>query len=128
MARHPHDADRPAADNTLRPVPDAAPPTLELPHRVTPSSRLILADVDPGATGSYESKADVKAELAAYRERIADLQARLYGESSRSVLVVLQAMDTGGKDGAIKDVFRGVNPPGLSGLVVQSAQQRGARP
>ena len=44
--------------------------------------------------------------------RLADLQDRLWAESRRSLLVVLQAMDAGGKDGTIKHVFRGVNPQG----------------
>ncbi|MDX7950643.1 polyphosphate kinase 2 family protein [Lichenihabitans sp. Uapishka_5] len=46
--------------------------------------------------------------------RIADLQQRLYAERSRSVLLVLQAMDAGGKDGTIRHVFAGVDPQGLS--------------
>jgi G:T/U-mismatch repair DNA glycosylase len=52
------------------------------------------------------SKSDVKRELALHRKRIAELQARLYAEQRQSLLIVLQAMDTGGKDGAIKHVFR----------------------
>jgi PPK2 family polyphosphate:nucleotide phosphotransferase len=81
-------------------------------YRVPPGERVRLADHDPAATGPYGSKKDVEAPLARCRERIADVQARLYAEHRRGLLVVLQAMDTGGKDGTIKGVFRGVNPQG----------------
>ena len=46
-------------------------------------------------------------------ERIADLQARLYAEESRAVLVVLQGIDAAGKDSSVKHVFRGTNPTGV---------------
>lgn len=81
-------------------------------YRVRPGEPISLADIDPDESEGFNSKADVKEELTALRETISDLQARLYAEGRRSLLVVLQAMDTGGKDGAIKDVFRGVNPQG----------------
>jgi len=68
--------------------------------------------IDPDASEHYTSKESVREELKAQRDRIADLQARLYGEQKRSLLIVLQATDTGGKDGTIKGVFRGVNPQG----------------
>jgi PPK2 family polyphosphate:nucleotide phosphotransferase len=54
----------------------------------------------------------VREELAKQRDRIAALQERLYAERGQGLLVVLQAMDTGGKDGAIRGVFQGVNPQG----------------
>jgi len=49
---------------------------------------------------------------------VGELQARLYAENQHSLLIVLQAMDTGGKDGTIKHVFQGVNPKAAS-LVIQ---------
>ncbi len=51
-------------------------------------------------------------ELENQRKRLQTLQERLYAEHQRSLLVVLQAMDTGGKDGTIKHVFGGLNPQG----------------
>jgi PPK2 family polyphosphate:nucleotide phosphotransferase len=54
----------------------------------------------------------VAKELERQRRRIQGLQARLYAENERGLLIVLQAMDTGGKDGTIKHVFSGVNPQG----------------
>jgi PPK2 family polyphosphate:nucleotide phosphotransferase len=71
-----------------------------------------LADIDPDESEGYQRKKDVADELKRHRDRISDLQARLYGEQKRSLLIVLQAMDTGGKDGTIKGVFQGVNPQG----------------
>jgi PPK2 family polyphosphate:nucleotide phosphotransferase len=94
-------------------VVEQPPPDPDYPrYRVEPGSRLKLADVDPDESEHYRRKKDVADELKQQRQRIADLQARLYGEKTRSLLIVLQAMDTGGKDGTIKGVFQGVNPQG----------------
>jgi PPK2 family polyphosphate:nucleotide phosphotransferase len=81
-------------------------------YRVEPGKRVRLVEIDPDDTGSYEQKGDAKDDLHGLRDRLGDLQERLYAEQKQSLLVVLQAMDTGGKDGAIKGVFRGVNPQG----------------
>jgi PPK2 family polyphosphate:nucleotide phosphotransferase len=94
-------------------VVERPPPDPDYPrYRVEPGSRLRLAEVDPDESEHYRRKKDVADALKQQRERIADLQARLYGEKRRSLLIVLQAMDTGGKDGTIKGVFQGVNPQG----------------
>jgi PPK2 family polyphosphate:nucleotide phosphotransferase len=81
-------------------------------HQVQPGQPVVLADVDPDATGSYENKKQVEEELEHHRKRLKNLQTRLFAEQQRSLLVVLQAMDTGGKDGTIKHVFEGINPQG----------------
>jgi PPK2 family polyphosphate:nucleotide phosphotransferase len=89
------------------------PPAPDYPRwRVEPGTGVRLADIDPDESEHYRRKKDVAEELKGHRDRIADLQARLYGEQRRSLLIVLQAMDTGGKDGTIKGVFAGVNPQG----------------
>ena len=89
------------------------PPAPDYPRwRVEPGTGVRLADIDPDESEQYRRKKDVAEELKGHRDRIADLQARLYGEQRRSLLIVLQAMDTGGKDGTIKGVFAGVNPQG----------------
>jgi PPK2 family polyphosphate:nucleotide phosphotransferase len=64
-------------------------------------------------------------ELEKQRRRIQGLQARLYAENERGLLIVLQAMDTGGKDGTIKHVFSGVNPQGcrVSSFKTPSAEE-----
>lgn len=81
-------------------------------YRVEPGVRFCLADLDPDTSENYKKKQDVEAELKECRQRISQLQERLYAENQRSLLIVLQAMDTGGKDGTIKNVFSGVNPQG----------------
>ena len=81
-------------------------------YRVEPGERVSLATVDPGETEHYEKKKDVARELEKQRRRIQDLQERLYAENQQGLLIVLQALDTGGKDGTIKHVFSGVNPQG----------------
>lgn len=80
--------------------------------RVDGTSAIELQAIDPDATGNVAGKHEAKEQLRAARERIIAAQERLYAEDTRSLLVVLQAIDTGGKDGTIKDVFKGVNPQG----------------
>lgn len=81
-------------------------------YRVEPGERISLAEIDPNESEHYEHKKEVHKELKRQRKRIRDLQARLYAEHQQSLLIVLQAMDSGGKDGAIRGVFQGVNPQG----------------
>jgi PPK2 family polyphosphate:nucleotide phosphotransferase len=81
-------------------------------HRVEPGRRVVLAEVDPDQSAGFTSKADVVDLVKAERRRIRSLQERLYAEHRQSLLIVLQAIDTGGKDGTIKHVFRGVDPQG----------------
>ncbi len=81
-------------------------------YRVEPGERASLAAIDPEETEHYRKKKEVARELERQRRRIQGLQARLYAENERGLLIVLQAMDTGGKDGTIKGVFQGVNPQG----------------
>lgn len=83
-------------------------------YRIPEGVQLDLGDHDPDAKTGFEGgKADAKAALQPLRTRLAELQRRLWAESERSLLIVLQATDTGGKDGTIKHVFRGVNPQGV---------------
>jgi PPK2 family polyphosphate:nucleotide phosphotransferase len=72
-----------------------------------------LGAIDPrDPAGAPGDKDQTKAASAELREELIDLQARLFAESRRSLLLVLQAMDAGGKDGTIRSVFSGVNPQG----------------
>jgi len=94
-------------------VVNEPPPKPDYPrYRVSPDEPIRLADINPDACEQYKKKKDVEKELEIQRKRLAVLQERLYAENERSVLIVLQAMDTGGKDGTIKHVFRGINPQG----------------
>ncbi len=94
-------------------VADRLPPEPDYPrYRVEPGTAVRLAAIDPDQSERYEKGKDVAEELDRQRHRIRELQARLYAEHRQSLLVVLQAMDTGGKDGTIRSVFEGVNPQG----------------
>lgn len=89
------------------------PPKPDYPrYRVYPQEKIKLADIDPNTCEDYKNKKNVETELEYQRDRLSQLQERLYAENKRSLLIVLQAMDTGGKDGTIKHVFQGVNPQG----------------
>ncbi|MEP6604246.1 MAG: polyphosphate kinase 2 family protein [Spartobacteria bacterium] len=77
-----------------------------------PGKKIRLSKIDPAATGGIKKDAAL-ARAAEVREKISVLQEALYAEHQRSVLVVLQAMDTGGKDGSVKNLCTGVNPAGL---------------
>src|SRR3954451_9585372 len=59
------------------------------------------------------TREEAQSELSGLVERIADLQARLYAEESRGVLIVLQGIDAAGKDSTVKHVFSGTNPQGV---------------
>lgn len=94
-------------------VVEEPPPTPDYPrYRVEPNAHFTVASIDPDETEHYIKKKQVADELETQRTRIADLQARLYAEHKQSLLIVLQALDTGGKDGTIRGVFQGVNPQG----------------
>jgi PPK2 family polyphosphate:nucleotide phosphotransferase len=89
------------------------PPHPDYPsYRVEPGTPIHLADLDPGATEGFADKHEAEKETKRQTKRIEDLQDRLYAENSQSLLIVLQAIDTGGKDGTIRHVFSGVNPQG----------------
>lgn len=77
-----------------------------------PFSRISLSDFDPDFHGK-DDKQDVVAATDKLQERLQELQERLYAEGKQSLLIVLQAMDTGGKDSTIRKVFEGVNPAGV---------------
>lgn len=83
-------------------------------YRVKPGQKVNLGDFDPSDTSGFEGGKELahKKLLELTRELI-DLQEILYAEHRQKVLIVLQAMDTGGKDGTIRHVFEGVNPQGV---------------
>src|SRR4029078_9781856 len=81
--------------------------------RIDKPDKFRLSDFDPADNCGVDiDKAEAKAMLANGIERISKLQEKLYAQDRWSVLVVLQAMDAGGKDSAIKHVMSGVNPQG----------------
>jgi PPK2 family polyphosphate:nucleotide phosphotransferase len=81
---------------------------------VAPGTPFSLAERDPADTaGAPGDKKPTRPVLTELSERLMGLQDRLYAESRQSLLVVLQAMDAGGKDGTVKHVFAGTNPQGV---------------
>lgn len=83
-------------------------------YRVKPDSKLDLSKWDPDDSSEFDgNKEEGRAALAYLNGKLAELQEILYAEHKHNVLIVLQAMDTGGKDGAIRHVFKGINPQGV---------------
>jgi PPK2 family polyphosphate:nucleotide phosphotransferase len=83
-------------------------------HRVEPGSKVRMKDFDPDATPLCGDKAEGKQKCLAVQERIGELQELLYAEHRHKVLIVLQGMDTSGKDGTVRHVMNGVSPSGVS--------------
>ena len=83
-------------------------------YLVKPGTKVKLSTWDPNETGDLRgSKQEGLVEVAKLSNKLKDLQELLYAEHKHPVLIVLQAMDTGGKDGVIRHVFEGVNPQGV---------------
>ena len=93
---------------------------------VKPGRKVELEDFDPDATPGFKEKPDVAAILQETAARMAELQYTMYAENKRSLLIVLQAMDTGGKDGTIRHVMNGLNPAGcdVTSFKVPSEEER----
>jgi PPK2 family polyphosphate:nucleotide phosphotransferase len=95
-------------------------------YQVKPGEKVKLSKWDPNDTGEFKDrKEEGLAEVAKLNKKLEGLQEMLYAEHRHKVLVVLQAMDTGGKDGAIRRVFEGVNPQGVhvAGFTVPTQEE-----
>src|SRR5258705_13964017 len=79
---------------------------------VPPGKKIRLKDYDPTSSGPYKDQDQASEKLKKDVERLARYQDVLYAQNSYALLVVLQAMDTAGKDGTIRHVMSGVNPQG----------------
>jgi PPK2 family polyphosphate:nucleotide phosphotransferase len=84
------------------------------PYRITNGKKFRLKDFDPNDTGeaTSEDKSRAKELLERGVEVLAELQDVLYAQDQWSILLIFQAMDAAGKDGAIKHVMSGINPQG----------------
>ena len=83
-------------------------------YRVKPGSHVDMSGWDPNDKSVFPvKKTDGREQLLGLNQRLESLQELLYSEHKHKVLIVLQAMDTGGKDGTIRHVFEGVNPQGV---------------
>jgi len=82
--------------------------------RIAPGTKVDLTRAETSSTaGSPGDKASTREAIRPLTGEIGGLQERLWAEDKQSLLIVFQAMDTGGKDGAIEHVFTGVNPQGI---------------
>jgi len=93
--------------------------------RVKAGSKVNLAKIDADYHGGFDNEDSTLAELNNYCQRLTELQALMYAENKNSLLVVLQAMDGGGKDGTIRHVMGALNPQGctVAGFKVPTAEE-----
>jgi PPK2 family polyphosphate:nucleotide phosphotransferase len=82
------------------------------PFRVEEDEKVSLNDRPTHVEPLFPAKADYAAALAEHAERLEALQEKLYAASTHALLIILQGMDSAGKDGAIKHVMTGINPQG----------------
>ncbi len=87
---------------------------IDSPYLVKPKTRIRLKDYSTASTGKFKNEAAADGYLEQHRQELDKLQERLSAEAKQAVLVVLQGMDTGGKDGTIRHIFTGINPQGCS--------------
>jgi PPK2 family polyphosphate:nucleotide phosphotransferase len=81
---------------------------------VEPGAKVRLRKIDPAFTGRHESHQKASPEIQKHVARMDKLQYLLYADGNQSILVVLQALDAGGKDGVVRHLFSGMNPQGTS--------------
>lgn len=93
--------------------------------RIKPGSKVNLSKIDPYYYGDYENEASAAQELLKYSQRLTELQSVMYAENKHALLIVLQAMDGGGKDGTIHHVMAALNPQVCSvvGFKVPTAEE-----
>jgi PPK2 family polyphosphate:nucleotide phosphotransferase len=83
-------------------------------HRVQSGRRVRLSDIDPGDSSSVGgNKAETKERTLALQQKVGELQELLYAEHKHKILIILQGMDTSGKDGAIRSVLADCSPQGV---------------
>src|ERR1700682_1314193 len=85
---------------------------MQLAWKVDEGSKVRLKDYDPGFVDTYTDRALASAEIEKLSEELGELQQLLAAAQHHSLLIVLQGMDTSGKDGTIRQVMAQVNPQG----------------
>ena len=80
--------------------------------KVEPGTKVDLKDYDPDFSGKFKNEQETLEELARLKEKLFDLQALMYADNRYALLIVIQAMDAGGKDGLIRNVMATFNPQG----------------
>jgi polyphosphate kinase 2 (PPK2 family) len=92
--------------------------------RVHPGDDVRLKDIDPGFTDDHESHKKALDEIEGDRTKLRALQELLYADGRRSLLICLQGMDTGGKDGTINHILGAMNPQGCRRAAYEEALSR----
>jgi PPK2 family polyphosphate:nucleotide phosphotransferase len=80
--------------------------------RIAPGARIRLKDFDPEFVDKHEDKQSALLKIEKFRQRMDELQFKLYAEQKRSLLICLQARDAGGKDSVVRHVIGAMNPQG----------------
>ncbi|MEO1997861.1 MAG: polyphosphate kinase 2 family protein [Planctomycetaceae bacterium] len=82
-------------------------------HRLIAGQEVRLSELTTQGKDLHPDRSEAKREFRKLKQELFELQCRLYAEGRQQLLVVLQATDTGGKDGTIRDIFSGINPQGV---------------
>jgi PPK2 family polyphosphate:nucleotide phosphotransferase len=85
---------------------------LKSPYLVKPHAKVNLSRIAADDSGGFKSEQAADSLLTKHCRQLADLQDVFYASQKKALLIVLQGMDTAGKDGAISHIFSGVNPQG----------------
>ena len=85
---------------------------IKSPYLVKPDTHVRLSKLSTSDTGGFKSEESAAPVLVKHRSLLADFQDVFYANQSKALLIVLQGMDTAGKDGTISHIFSGVNPQG----------------
>jgi polyphosphate kinase 2 (PPK2 family) len=78
--------------------------------KIEQDSKFKLSDIDTNSNGKIDSREEGEKQMAENICNMAELQSKLYAQDKYAALIIFQAMDTAGKDGAIKHVMTGLNP------------------
>lgn len=82
-------------------------------HKLKPGKKVDLSEIDADGKHYHDDRDEAEKEFKELRKEFRYLQAKLYAEDKKQMLIVFQAMDAGGKDGTIRAVTQGVNPQGV---------------
>lgn len=82
-------------------------------HQLIPNQPFDITTIPTDGKQFFPNREDAEIAFKATRKEIVEMQRRLYAEGKQQLLIVFQAMDAGGKDGTIRNVFKGVNPQGV---------------
>jgi PPK2 family polyphosphate:nucleotide phosphotransferase len=86
---------------------------IKSPYLVKPGAKFLLNEWPTGETGNFKNQSHAEDDLEKHCGTLGNLQEVLFAEGKHALLIVLQALDTGGKDGTIRHIFTGVNPQGV---------------